>query len=211
MAATTLTIGKIVGTGASKLGSLAPAVAALGTFCFVFQVFLRQRDVLLTLVASAVLTAVVARRLAGRWSRPTPLVVAALLGLAVIPAFTLVPDLGYGQYGQAVWMASRIRLELGSGWQSALSGWTRGTDGPLNVALFLPAGLFLTAATRRPGRVLFALAGLSLAVEVMQAWSGLRSGTPQDLGSNVLGASIGIGIGMLVNGSRKGFTGGSSR
>jgi len=173
-------------------------VLAGSAFPFVFQVFLRQRDVLLTLAASAVVAVVAAVPLARRWSRPLPLVFAGLLGLAVIPAFTLAPDLGYGEYRRAPWRTSRIGLELGHGWSGALGGWAHGTDGPLNVALFVPAGMLLTVATRRPVRVLLGLAGVSLVIEVLQAWSGTRSGTPQDLGANVLGAGVGIGVGMVL-------------
>lgn len=135
---------------------LAATVLAGSAFGFIFQVFLRQRDVLLTLAVLAVVAVVAAVPLAHRWGRPLPLVLLALWGLVVIPAFTLVPDLGYREYGRAVWMTSRISLELGGGWSSALGAWAHGTDGPLNVLLFVPAGMFLTLATRRPTRVVLA-------------------------------------------------------
>lgn len=134
--------GKVAGTSVSKAGPLAGGLLAGSAAAFVFQVFLRQRDVLLALAVLLVLASVAAVRLARRLRRPFPLILLGLWAVAVIPAFTLVPDLGFSEYGRALWSPSRIALELGGGWSSALVAWAHGTDGPLNVVLFLPAGLF---------------------------------------------------------------------
>lgn len=199
----TIASSKVLGAGTTKVVSLAATVLAGSAFGFIFQVFLRQRDVLLTLVVLATVGAIAAILLAHRWGRSAPLVLMALWALAVFPAFTLVPDLGYSEYGRAVWMTSRISLELGHGWSTALGAWTHGTDGPLNVLLFVPAGLSLTVATRRPGRVVLALAILSLAIEVVQAWSGTRSGAPGDFTANVIGACAGCGLGVVAQRSKR--------
>ena len=198
-----MTCSKVIGAGTSKVVPLAATVLAGSAFGFIFQVFLRQRDVLLTLAVLAAVAVVAAVPLAHRWGRPLPLVLLALWGLVVIPAFTLVPDLGYREYGRAVWMTSRISLELGGGWSSALGAWAHGTDGPLNVLLFVPAGTFLTLATRRPTRVVLALTCLSLAIEIVQAWSGTRSGAPADFGANVLGAGAGCSLGVVAQFSQR--------
>ncbi len=108
-----VTSSKVFGAGTSKLVPLAATVLAGSAFGLIFRVFLRQRDVLFTLVVLVAVGAVAAVPLARRWGRPLPLVLLAFWGLAVIPAFTLVPDLGYSQYGRALWRTSRISLEHG--------------------------------------------------------------------------------------------------
>ena len=195
----TVTSSKALGAGTTKMVSLAATVLAGSAFGFIFQVFLGQRDVLLTLVVLATVGAIAAVLLAHRPGRSASLMLMAFWGLAVIPAFTLVPDLGYSEYGRAVWMTSRISLELGHGWSSALGAAADGTDGPLNVLLFVPAGMFLTMATRRPAGVGVVLAMLSLVIEVVQAWSGTRSGTPGDFTANVIGACAGCGLGVVAS------------
>ena len=190
--------GKVAGTSVTKAGPLAGGLLAGSAAGFVFQVFLRQRDVLLALAVLLVLASVAGVPLARRARRPLPLVLLGLWAVAVIPAFTLVPDFGFSEYGRALWEPSRIALELGGGWSSALLAWAHGTDGPLNVVLFLPAGLFLAVAMRRPARTVLGLGLLSLSIEVIQAWSGTRSGSPGDCGANVLGAAVGAAAAGLI-------------
>ncbi len=68
----------------------------------------------------------------------------------------------------------------------------------LNVALFIPAGLLVTLASRRPGRVLVAMAGLALSIEVIQDLARLGSPDPADLVANSVGAAIGVGLGIAA-------------
>ncbi len=68
----------------------------------------------------------------------------------------------------------------------------------LNVALFIPAGLLVTLATRRPARVLITLVGLALSIEVIQDLTRLGSPDPADLVANSVGASIGVGLGIVA-------------
>jgi hypothetical protein len=82
------------------------------------------------------------------------------------------------------------------GWLTDAELWSRASrvDAAwlLNVALFVPAGLFATLATRRPWRVLVALVGLSLLIEVVQDLTYLGAPDPADLLANALGAALGV-------------------
>ena len=72
------------------------------------------------------------------------------------------------------------------------SGWL------LNLVLFVPAGLFVSLATRRSARTLLALIGLSLLIECIQSFDLLGAPDPADLVANSLGA--GIGVAMAASG-----------
>jgi len=113
----------------------------------------------------------------------------ALTAVAGILAVTLgVRALdGGGGFGNAglgwvtngdLWASS---LDAGAGW------W-------LNVALFVPAGLYVSAATRRIGWTLVGLIGLSVLVEVVQSVGLLGAADPADLVANSIGAAIGCGL-----------------
>lgn len=110
----------------------------------------------------------------------------ALASVAGILAITLGVRAvnGGGGFGNAslgwvtdgdLWASS---LDTGAGW------W-------LNVALFVPAGLLVSAATRRARWTLVGLIGLSVLIEVVQSLGLLGAADPADLVANSIGAAIG--------------------
>lgn len=74
-----------------------------------------------------------------------------------------------------LWASS---LDTGAGW------W-------LNVVLFVPAGVFIGAATRRARWTLVGLVGLSVLIEVVQSLGLLGAADPADVVANSIGAAIG--------------------
>jgi hypothetical protein len=116
----------------------------------------------------------------------------ALASIAGILAVTLgVRAVKGGELGGAslgwlingdLWSQS---VDVGSGWL-------------LNVALFVPAGLFVALATRRPWRALLGLAVLSLLIELVQSLGLLGAPDPADLVANSLGAAIGVSLAAIA-------------
>ncbi|MFN2346019.1 MAG: VanZ family protein [Dermatophilaceae bacterium] len=150
---------------------------------------------LVGLVGSVVVTVVVVRR--GWLQTPPWLVLAAVLSVVGILVFTL--------FRESVLIvqevASGTSLVL-PGWRGlshwSPDGWWRATADPLrstqvllNIALFVPAGFVWTYLTRRPVRVLAALAALSVAIEVIQAVTGLGANDVADIIANLAGAAVG--------------------
>ena len=97
----------------------------------------------------------------------------------------------------------------GGGFGNASLGWV--TDGDLwansldngagwwlNVALFVPAGLFVSAATRRARWSLVGLIGLSVLIEAVQSLGLLGAADPADLAANSIGAAIGCCLSIPV-------------
>ena len=68
----------------------------------------------------------------------------------------------------------------------------------LNVALFIPAGILLTAFGKRFWASLAGLLGFSTVIELFQQYTKYGIGDPSDFTANALGAAIGLGIGLLV-------------
>ena len=112
----------------------------------------------------------------------------ALVSIAAIVSVTLgVRAVNGSEFGDAnsgwlmdgdLWSRS---IDIGSGWL-------------LNLALFVPAGLFVALATRRPRRTLLGLAVLSLLIEFVQSLGLLGAPDPADLVANLLGAAAGVGL-----------------
>ena len=71
----------------------------------------------------------------------------------------------------------------------------------LNMILFLPAGIAVTFATRRPVASLLFLVALSFAIESIQQSTGLGAPDPADWVANSLGALVGVII--ALPGSRR--------
>ncbi|MCA1783850.1 MAG: VanZ family protein [Intrasporangiaceae bacterium] len=162
---------------------------------------------LVGLVGSVVVTVVVVRR--GWLQTPPWLVLAAVLSVVGILVFTL--------FRESVLIvqevASGTSLVL-PGWRGlshwSPDGWWRATADPLrstqvllNIALFVPAGFVWTYLTRRPVRVLAALAALSVAIEVIQAVTGLGANDVADIIANLAGAAVGTAGQMSSGGSGK--------
>lgn len=95
------------------------------------------------------------------------------------------------------------------GWQGlrdwSPDGWWRAAADPLgstqillNGVLFVPAGVAWTWVTGRPWRVVVALGGLSVAIEVVQGVAGLGANDVADVVANVCGAAIGAAAAVVV-------------
>ncbi|MFT4110099.1 VanZ family protein [Propionicimonas sp.] len=69
-----------------------------------------------------------------------------------------------------------------------------GTDTALNIALFLPLGLFATLLWKAPFRVTGAAALLSLVIEIIQPLLGVGANDLADIAANTLGALLGAGL-----------------
>lgn len=151
------------------------------------------------LVTGAVLSGVItwtARR-RGWVSTPSGLAFAAVLSVVGILVFTVFRESVVVL--QAI--ASGAPLDP-PGWRG-LRGWTpdgwwRATADPLgstqvllNGVLFVPAGFAWTIVTRRPWRVVLVLLALSVAIEVVQAVTGLGANDVADIVANVGGAVLG--------------------
>lgn len=166
--------------------------------------FLRDPAVIITFVLATAAIAARLLRTRRRGEVPVLLVLATAASLALIVAFTWLPGSGgIGALNPSLWDPSRIVLELG-GSQLGIGAWQHGTDGPLNVLLYAPAGLTLSTLTTRLGRawlVVPALSALSLVTEVGQALNGARSGQLSDVASNTIGALVGVLIVLLVRAS----------
>lgn len=137
--------------------------------------------------------------LARRQHRSALLAVLAAWSVVGIVTFTAVPDLGLLQYLEQPWSSHRLALLFVPNPAIDLTAWARGTDGPLNVLLYIPAGFFLTVLSRRIPRIVAVLALLSLVTETIQAASGTRSGALGDLVANALGALIGAVLGSIAS------------
>ena len=177
-----------------------------GAVVVVVRSFLRDREFLVVLAVLLALATAVAVPLAVRAHRSRWLAAAAGWSVAAIVAFTAVPSLGLSQYLTQPWSAVRVRLLFTPDLPDDLTSWASGPQGLLNAALFVPAGLLLTALTRRPGRTVAGLVVLSLVIEVVQAASATRSGTLADVVANLVGAAlgalVGFGLSVAVRGGR---------
>lgn len=147
------------------------------------------------LLALAVL--LVAALLAARWLhrsdkfalRSTGLWFTGMASLALIVAVTLFRD----------GLPTTIRLgNLGDWSADGLRQLSRDPFGSsqfvLNIVLFVPAGATWTLISRRPVVSWFALSGLSLLIESIQAVTGAGANDVADLAANSLGAAIGAAI-----------------
>jgi hypothetical protein len=154
------------------------------------------------LVVSVVVTAVAIRR--GWLDAPTGLVFGAVLSVVGVLVFTLFRE------GVLIAQDAASGAPLAMpGWKGlsdwSPDGWWRATADPLrssqvllNIALFVPAGFLWTFLTRRPWRVLAALAGLSVAIEVIQAVTGLGANDLADIIANLAGAALGTSTAVVV-------------
>lgn len=130
---------------------------------------------------------------------PRRRLVAALTGvsLAVAVGLTIVPFGGWSQLGFEAGPLHSIVVNLHPH-RSALTGWFRNSDGPANVLLYLPAGLFLALCARRPMPTLVGLAAMSFAIECWQATLTTRVGSFDDVVANAIGAAIGTAVAAVV-------------
>ena len=145
-------------------------------------------------IAAGLLLAVLVAALVPRRRVLTFLTGAAL---AVVLGVTVVPSGG--------WAALRVVDDVPASilanvrpQPDDLIAWTQTTDGPLNVVLFVPLGLFLALLLRRPVRAALLCVALSLAIECYQAALTTRVSAFADVVANGVGAAIGALAAVVV-------------
>ena len=147
--------------------------------------------VLVPLLAAALLLG----PLLARWWGTTTLIATAALGsLGGILAFTLGV--------RAITEGRREFVESDFSWLTDTSLWRSAFDlDPswlLNVLLFVPGGVFLTVALRRPVAVFVGLASMSLAIETIQSLTRLGTADVRDLVANTIGAAVGVVVASVI-------------
>ncbi|KAB7745711.1 hypothetical protein GA707_07360 [Nostocoides sp. F2B08] len=167
--------------------------------------------VVLGLLFALVLTAVVVRQ---DWlDAPVWLTFVAVFSVVDILVFTLFREVAI----LVPAVASGVRLTM-PGWTGPSTGspddlWRAladplgSTQMLLNTLLFLPAGLLWTVVTRRPWTVLGALGALSVAIELVQAVTGLGAYDVADIVANVAGTATGVGVAVLAGWVTEGIGG----
>lgn len=87
-------------------------------------------------------------------------------------------------------------------WLSDAASWKHAFDVDrtwlLNAVLFAPAGCLLTLTTRRPQLTVLLLGVGSMLIEIVQRWTSLGVADVGDLLANLVGASAGTVIAVLV-------------
>ena len=147
--------------------------------------------VLVPLLAAALLLG----PLLARWWGTTALIATAALGsLGGILAFTLGV--------RAITEDRREFVGSDFSWLTDSSVWRSAVDlDPswlLNVLLFVPAGMFLTVALRRPVIVFVGLASMSFAIETIQSLTRLGTADVRDLVANTIGAAVGVVLASVI-------------
>jgi VanZ family protein len=155
--------------------------------------FERAPSVPVTIAAGVLLAALVAALV--RTRRLLTFLTGA--ALAVVLGVTVVPSGG--------WTALRVVNDVPASILANvrpepddLTAWTQTADGPLNVVLFVPLGLFLALLLRRPVRAALLCVALSLAIECYQAALTTRVATFTDVVANGVGAGIGALAAVVV-------------
>ncbi|MDY7100458.1 MAG: VanZ family protein [Actinomycetota bacterium] len=174
-----------------------PTLDVLELWPWVLERFLGQRDVVVTLAVGLVAAVVLGPPLARREHTSAFLVVLALAASAVVVAATIVPERGYPTLAGAPIPAPGWASWWRGGWDPDPAFLVTGIDGPFNIMLFAPAGALWTAAVRRPTQVWAALVAASIIIETLQAFTGLREASVNDVVANGIGAGIGVVVGIV--------------
>ena len=157
------------------------------------RVFHHDLSALPTVLVIAAVAVVIA------FALPRRRLVAAATGvsLAVAVGLTITPFGGWSHFGFEAGALHSILTNV-EPHRSALTGWFRNSDGPANVLLYLPAGLFLALLLRRPLLATIGLTAMSFAIECWQSTLTTRVGSFDDVVANGLGAAIGAAVAAVV-------------
>lgn len=177
------------------VATMPAVVGAAAASVIVVRALVHPHSVL-TFAVLAIIGLLLVRPVVRRFEVSWLLAAVALLSVAGVLAVTVVPDGGYAQLGALAQPVSLSRwwTYMSDGWGEALTGWMSGTDGPMNVALFVFPALLWTLILRRFWPVLGIGIGLSLFIETYQGVTGTRAAGPADLVANTLGVLIGIAL-----------------
>ncbi|NYJ07021.1 VanZ family protein [Petropleomorpha daqingensis] len=147
-----------------------------------------------TTIAAGLLLAVLVAALVRRHRVLTFLTGAAL---AVVLGVTVVPSGGWSALHLVDDVPASILANVRPQ-ASDFTAWTQTADGPLNVVLFVPLGLFLALLLRRPIRAVLLCVALSMAIECYQAALTTRVATFADVVANGVGAGIGALAAVVI-------------
>lgn len=137
----------------------------------------------------------------GRTTRPL-LLFGTLASLALILVVTLLREglpAGWSPAGITVWSED--------GWRRLSGSPLTSSQVMLNAALFAPAGFAWTSLSKRPYRVIAALAALSLLIECLQGLTLTGAPDVADLVANTTGAALGAGLATVLCWLRPGASG----
>jgi hypothetical protein len=161
--------------------------------------YVRQFSDSPSVVATIALLSLLVLGLAAAVPRRRLLVGLTGLALAVVLGVTTVPSGGWRAFGLTTGVLDSIRRNVRPE-GGDLTAWAGNGDGPLNVLLFVPAGLFLALLLRRPVTALVLCVALSLLVECYQSALTTRVGSFTDVVANGLGAAVGAGAAAVLLG-----------
>lgn len=153
--------------------------------------------------AALVLSLVAAPRLAARLDTTRTWAFALLASTGLVLVGVLVVGRGTTLVTDATLDVAALR-----GCGTALRGgldataWTS-AEAVLNLLLFVPLGLSATVVFGRPGAVAVALAGLAVVLEATQTLAGIGVCESVDVVRNVIGAGVGVALGMGAHGVRR--------
>ena len=166
-----------------------------------------------SVVRTVLVLAVVGLAAAALASRHRFLTALVGLSLAAVLGVTLVPQGGWSALGFTPAPARSMLVNLQPDGRS-LHAWVTTRDGPLNVLLFVPLGLFGALLTRRPVTTALLATALSVAVECWQSSLTTRVGSLADVFCNGLGASVGAtgaAVLLVLGAQRRGRAGSRAR
>lgn len=152
-----------------------------------------------TLLIGVVVAVVLCWPLARLFGRSPVLTLLALVSLAPIAAFTLLPDYA----AEPVGATFRLHQYLDSylhplQFHADVDAPTAPAEPLANMLLFVPFGLFTTLATRAPVRTALAGVAVPFLIEAWQAVTGARVASAADWLHNSTGALIGVGAALVL-------------
>lgn len=148
-----------------------------------------------------VLSVVVSGRVATRTAAPRRYVIATLVSLTVIVVATLQTRRAGGGLLDRNPFAHLSFGRLSSCYHPLIGPagvFDLGSQATLNVALFVPLGIFATLAFRRPVRVIMGAFALAATLEVIQTIFQLGVCEGLDVTHNVIGAALGVGAAVVA-------------
>lgn len=160
-------------------------------------VYIRQFSGSPSVVATIALLGLLALAVGGLVPRRRGLTSLTGLAVAVVLGVTLVPSGGWRNFGITTnaWdsIQRNVRPE-----RADLTAWVHAGDGPLNVILFVPLGLFLALLLRRPLTAVIACVVLSIGIECYQSSLTTRVGSFTDVVANGVGAVLGAALATAI-------------
>jgi VanZ family protein len=163
------------------------------------NVYVRQFSGSPSVVLTIVLLSLLALVLAAAVPRRRLLVGLTGLAVAVVLGVTTVPNGGWRNFALTTGALDSIRRNVRPE-RADLTAWAEVGDGPLNVLLFVPVGLFLALLLRRPVAALALCVVLSVLIECYQSSLTTRVGDFTDVVANGIGSTVGVAAAAVLLG-----------